>query len=145
MYDVRPQILPIICIFIVVIFLNVLSEFYGYSFTLFLFVLPLFIFLGSLRFKFNIYDDYLVYQVIILFKISFLKKEIHPTQINQLKFFEVGWFKRAAVIKLKQGINIRLAILEPTEANDHLHEFAKKHNIMVDKTKDYLRLERRNK
>jgi len=75
---------------------------------------------------------------------GFENKEIYPNQIKQLNFFEVGWFKKAAAIKLHIGMNVRLAILEP-EANDHLLEFAKKHDIMVHKTKDYLRLERRNK
>ncbi|WP_416150288.1 hypothetical protein ACM26V_04705 [Salipaludibacillus sp. HK11] len=145
MYDVRPQILPVICIICLVTFWNVLSSFHGSFFTTFLFVLPLAIFFGSYRFKFNIHEDRLVYQLIILFKISIFKKDIYPNQIKQLKFFDVGWFKKAAVIKLHKGLNIRLAILEPTEANDHLLEFAKKHDIMLQKTKNYLRLERRKK
>ncbi|MDQ0257966.1 hypothetical protein J2S74_005429 [Evansella vedderi] len=145
MYNVRPQILPVVCIFSIVIFWNVLREFYGVSSSSFLLFLLLVIVSSSYRFKFIINDDHLVYQVFILFKYSVFKKEIYPEQIKELKFFEVGWFKKAAVIKCIKGMNIRLAILEPTEAYDHLLGFARKHNITIYKTKDYLRLERRVK
>jgi len=110
MYDVRPQILPVICIICLVTFWNVLSSFHGSSFTIFLFVLPFAIFLGSYRFKLKIHDDRLVYQVIILFKVSILKKEIYPNQIKQLNFFEVGWFKKAAAIKLHVGMNMTVCL-----------------------------------
>ncbi|GAE26640.1 hypothetical protein JCM9140_2724 [Halalkalibacter wakoensis JCM 9140] len=123
-----------------------MREFDGGSLSAFLLLALLAAALSSYRFQFNINGDYLVYQVFILFNVPIWKKEIYPDQIKQLKFNEVWYgFKRAAVIKLNKGMNIRLSILEQREGYDHLLEFARKHNLEVYKTKDYLWLEERNR
>ena len=93
------------------------------------------------RFRLNINDENLVYEILIFNK-SIVKQRIFPEDINQLKFTRVGWAKKGAKIKVKKGINVRLAVLEPPKAYDHLIEFAKKHDITIVKTKDYLILER---
>ncbi|WP_404451883.1 hypothetical protein LG329_16275 [Virgibacillus necropolis] len=141
MYNVIPQRLSIFITIFIVILWNVLVDYYGGSLSLFLLLLLLAVGLASLRFKFKIHDDHLVYQI-LLFNKSIIKKEIYPDQINQLKFVRVGWSKKAAIIKVNKGINIRLAMLETPKAYEHLIEFAEKRDITIFKTKDYLILER---
>lgn len=140
-YHLNPQKLPIFNIVFIVILWDVLASFYGRSLFLFLLVILLGIGLASIRFKFKIHDSHLVYQI-MLFNKSIIKKAIYPEQINLMKFIRVGWAKKAAIIKVKKGINIRLAVLEPQKAYDHLIEFAKNYDITIVKTKDYLILER---
>ena len=140
-YDVRPERLFIFNIIFIVILWNVLADYYGRTLYLFLSILLLTIIVASFRFKFTIYPDSLGYQM-TLFNKSIIKKEIYPDQINQVKFIRVGWAKKAAVIKVNKGINIRLAILEPQKAYEHLIEYAEVHNITIVKSKDYLILER---
>lgn len=129
-----------ITIFIVILW-DVLSTYYGRSFSLFLFVLLIAIGLASFRFKFTIHPEHFIYQILLFNKII-LKKEIYPEQVNQLKLIRVGWAKKAAIIKMKKGINIRLSVLEPPEAYEQLIEFAEKHDIKIFKTNDYFILER---
>ncbi|WP_163529973.1 hypothetical protein [Halobacillus ihumii] len=73
-----------------------------------------------------------------------MKKELYPSQINQLKFTRVGWSHKAAFIKVNKGIHIPLAVLEPRKAYDHLIEFGEDNDITIYKTKDYEILERMN-
>ncbi|MEC5425250.1 hypothetical protein QGM71_17330 [Virgibacillus sp. C22-A2] len=120
---------------------SVLADYYGRTLSLFLSILLLTIILASFRFKFTIHTDHLVYQI-FLFNKSIIKKEIYPDQINQVKFIRVGWAKKAAIIKINKGINIRLAVLEPQKAYEHLIEYAEIHDITIFKSKDYLILER---
>ncbi|MFC4022356.1 hypothetical protein ACFOUV_00830 [Oceanobacillus longus] len=120
---------------------NVLADYYGGILPLFSSILLLVILLASFRFKFIIHPDHLVYQI-LLFNKSVIKREIYPEQINQVKFMRVGWAKKAAIIKVNKGINIRLAVLEPQKAYDHLIEYAEIHDITIFKSKDYLILER---
>lgn len=141
MYNIRPQRLTIYIIIFIVILWNVLTDYYGGTLSLFFLVLLLAVGLASIRFKFKIHDDHLVYQL-LLFNKPIIKKEIYPDQINQLKFIRVGWSKKAAIIKVNKGINIRLAVLEPQKAYEHLIQFTDKYDITVFKTKDYLILER---
>lgn len=118
-----------------------LTDYYGSSLSLFLLFLLLAIALASIKYKFKIHDDHFVYQI-LLFNKPIIKKGVFPDQINQIKFIRVGWSKKAAIIKVNKGINIRLAVLEPPKAYEHLIEFAEKQDITILKTKDYLILER---
>ena len=126
---------------IFILFLNVVSDYYGGSSSLNLSVLLVAVVFAFVRFRLNINDENLVYEILI-FKKSIVKQRIFPEDINQLKFTRVGWAKKSAKIKVNKGINVRLAVLEPPKAYDHLIEFAEKHDITIVKTKDYLILER---
>lgn len=66
-----------------------------------------------------------------------------PDQVEQMKFIRAGWAKKAAIIKLEKGMDIRLAVIYLEEAYEHLLEFAEKHDISIVKTNDYLTLERK--
>ncbi|MFC7321644.1 hypothetical protein [Halobacillus campisalis] len=140
-YKIKPKELSFFSIFFVVMLWNVLADYLGSSILLFLIVLLFGTGLTSLRFSFEIHENHLVYRTFLLNK-SIIKKEIYPPQINQLKFTRVGWAKKAAIIKTDKALNVRLAVLTPKTAYDHLMEFAENHDIKVLKTKDYLTLER---
>ncbi|MDE5416041.1 hypothetical protein [Alkalihalobacterium chitinilyticum] len=141
-YGIRPLRLSMISMIFVPLLWSVLVQYYGWSFSTFFSVLFIVVALGSIRFKLEINDNHLVYEVFILFKISIIKKEIHPSEVAHLKFTRVGWAKKAAILKTNKGSNIRLVVLEPPEAYEHLMEFAVKHDLDIVKTKDYLILER---
>lgn len=141
-YDINPQRLSIfIPAFIIILWIELANHFER-SIWLFLIVLLIGIGLSSFRFKFTVYTEHLTYQI-LLFNKSIMKKEIYPDQVNELKFIRVGWAKKAAIIKMKKGLNIRLSVLKPQDAYDHLIEFAEKQDISISKTRDYQILERR--
>ena len=140
-YKIRAHRYPIVMTIIFVLFMNVVVDYFGGSSSLYLLVLLVAVVFALIRFRFNIHDENLVYEILIFNK-SIVKQRIFPEDINQLKFTRVGWAKKAAKIKVNKGINVRLAVLEPPKAYDHLIEFAMKHDITIVKTKDYLILER---
>jgi hypothetical protein len=121
--------------------MNVVVDYYGGSSSLYLLFLLVTVVFALIRFRFKIHDENLVYEILIFNK-SIVNQRIFPEDINQLKFTRVCWAKKAAKIKVNKGIDVRLAVLEPPNAYDHLIEFAKKHDITIVKTKDYLILER---
>ncbi len=142
-YRINPLRWSTISIFLIVILWSLLSDYYGSSLLLFLlYLLVVIVFASSIRFKFEIHDNHLVYQV-LLFKRSINKKKMDPDQVEQMKFIRAGWAKKAAIIKLEKGMDIRLVVLYPEEAYEHLLEFARKHDISIVKTNDYLTLERK--
>ncbi|RLL48463.1 hypothetical protein D8M04_04160 [Oceanobacillus piezotolerans] len=109
-YNINSQRQSIFITIFIVLLWNVLADYYGQSLSLFLFVLLIAIWLASFRFKFTIHREHLIYQI-LLFNKPIIKKNIYPDQINQLKLIRVGWAKKAAIIKMKKGINIRLCVL----------------------------------
>lgn len=140
-YNLRPLRLSIISIFLIVILWNLLTSYFGVSVPLFLVVLLIAVGLASFRFKIRINDDHLVYEVFFFFKFNIMKKVISPSEINHMKFIRVSWAKKATILKLKNGFNIRLAVIETNKAINHLIDFANKHDITIIKTNDYLILE----
>ncbi|MUK87814.1 hypothetical protein GMD78_05285 [Ornithinibacillus sp. L9] len=140
-YNITPGRLSIFNAIFVLLLWHVLSENFGRSLLIPILVLLIAVGIASIRFKFKIMDEQLVYEILYFSK-SIIKKEIYPSQIIQLKFIRVGWAKKAAIIEIDKGINIRLAVLEPPTAYEHLLKFAEKHDISILKTRDYLILEK---
>lgn len=140
-YKIRPHRYPIVMTIMFVLFMNVVVDYFDGSSSLFLLGFIVAVVFALIRFRFNIHAEHLVYEILIYNK-SIVKQRISPEDISQLKFTRVGWAKKAAKINVNKGINVRLAVLEPPKAYDHLIEFAKKHDITIVKTKDYLILER---
>ena len=140
-YIIRPQRFPTFLLIGYVTLLNILSDINVGSRVLYVLIVLLATVLLFISFKFSIHNDQLVYEI-LLFKKPIVIKRIYPEEIKYLKFIRVGWAKKAAIIKMKKGINIRLALLEPPKAYDHLIEFAETHEVAIVKSKDYLILER---
>ena len=93
-----------------------------------------------IRFRFVIDDGYLTFQT-LFFSNPIYKKVLLPNQINEIKFIRFGWTKYA-VIKVKKGLNVRIANFTPSNVFNDLIEFADEEGIPIFKTKDYLRLEK---
>ncbi|PSL41783.1 hypothetical protein B0H99_10126 [Planomicrobium soli] len=121
-----------------------MADYFKWSFNPYLLFLLIVAVFSLVRFKLTIYAEKMVYEILLVNK-SIIKKKILPIHINQMKFIRVGWAQKAAIIKVKKGINVRLVVLEPPKAYDHLIEFATIHDIPIAKTKDYLILERMKK
>lgn len=140
-YHLIPQRLPVLSTIFIVILGNIINDYFGSSFSIYLILLLLVVIVCPIRFKFKINEDHLVYQI-FYFKKSILRKNIFPNQIKQIKFIRVGWAKKGATIKVHNGFNFRLSILQPQTAYDDLIKFSNKHDITVLKTKDYILLEK---
>ncbi|MBA2175997.1 hypothetical protein H0266_13960 [Halobacillus locisalis] len=71
-----------------------------------------------------------------------MKLEVQPEEIPRVKFFRVSWKEKAAVVKRKSGMNIRLVVFKSPEAYDALQKFCEEHSVEVVKTRDYLIMEK---
>ncbi|MBU9721263.1 MULTISPECIES: hypothetical protein [Bacillaceae] len=105
MYQVQRLNLPTFGIAATILVWNIITG----SFIPLIALISTVIFFGSFQSKFSIHDDHVQYQVYILFKVPIFNRVIYPNQINEIKFFRVGWLKKAAILRLKKGLNIRLA------------------------------------
>ena len=123
-YKIRAHRFIIIMTIIFALFMNVVVDYFGGSSSHYLLVLMIAVLFGLIRFRFNIHEEDLVYEILIFNK-SIVKQRIFPKDIIQMKFTRVGWAKKAAKIKVNKGIDVRLAVLEPPIAYDHLIDFAK--------------------
>ncbi|WP_163582099.1 hypothetical protein [Gracilibacillus saliphilus] len=142
-YHINPLRWGNISTFAIVLTWLAISDYYGRSWTLFLlYLLFVVVFAVSIHFRFTIHEDHLVYRVLV-FKKAIIKKVIYPIQIDKIEFIRAGWNRKAAILKTNEGENIRLVVLQPEEAYDHLIEFAEKQDISITKTDDYYTLERK--
>jgi len=94
-----------------------------------------------IQYKFKIDDGHLTYQILFL-TVPIYKKVVYPNQIIQIKFKRVGWAKKATIIQVKKGVNIRLVNFVPNNIFGELINFANKYSISISKTRDYLILEK---
>ncbi|AIF45268.1 hypothetical protein [Virgibacillus sp. SK37] len=140
-YKLDHQRLRMLIIVFLVISWNVVTDYYDFSYLLLFVFLLSAVILGSFHFHFKINEDQLIYKISFM-KIRVWEKHIYPNQIERLKFIRVSWATKAAIIKINNGLNIRLAVLEPKTGYDHLLAFAEENQVAVEKTKDYSILER---
>ena len=103
----------------------------------------LIIILGLLliKYKFEINDDCLTYQI-LFFGLPFYKKRIPPNEITQIRFKRVGWSSKGAIIRVHKGFNIRIVYFVPDNVFKDLLDFASRMDIPYFKTKDYCILEK---
>ena len=95
-----------------------------------------------IRFKFTIHDGFLTYQVFLFLNRPIYTKVIKSSNINKIKFKRVNWATKGAVIQPQKGFNIRIIYFLPGDVLDVLLQFADENGIEIDKTRDYLILER---
>lgn len=112
----------------------------GFFFIQLFFVLVI-LMLILIEFKFSIDESLLSYQILFL-SIPIYKKVVYPNQITQLKFKRVGWSTKGAIIQVNKGFNIRVVNFVPQTIFEDLIAFAKKYDISINKSKDYLTLEK---
>jgi hypothetical protein len=89
----------------------------------------------------TITSDYLEYKIKI-FKFTIYRKLLTPDKIKKIKFGRIGWSTKNAVVKVRRGFNFSVAQFYSTQLIAELEEFALENNIEVQKTKDYLLLEK---
>lgn len=93
--------------------------------------------------KFKILEDSLNYQA-LLFTFTIYKKQVHHNQIDSMKFKRVGWAKKSVTVKSNKGLNLRISNFYPKGVYNDLIAYAEKYSIPINKTKDYLILEKLN-
>lgn len=103
-------------------------------------VLTLAVLIALLRFSLEIHPDLLIYRIAFR-KRTILEKEMRPEEIARIKFFRAGMSEKAAVIKRKDGWNIRLVVFKSHHPYDLLQAFAEVHELNVEMTKKYLLIE----
>ena len=63
-------------------------------------------------------------------------------KIKKIKFGRIGWTTKNAVVKVRRGFNFGVAHFFSEQLIEELEEFALANNIEIQKTKDYLLLEK---
>ncbi|WP_164669857.1 hypothetical protein [Virgibacillus doumboii] len=92
--------------------------------------------LAFMSFALRIVDNKLIYKATI-FGITFYKKTSESVQITELKLKRAGWAKKCAIVKVKDGLNLRIIDFHPNSVYDELQSFAEKHGIRMVRTKNY--------
>lgn len=94
-----------------------------------------------IKYSFKMEEDHLTYTVTLL-NISIYQKKTVQSNIKKMIFKRVGWKTKLAVIKLEKGLSIRVSLFTPNTIYEDLLGFCKENGIQVEKTKDYLILEK---
>ncbi|MBT2637575.1 MULTISPECIES: hypothetical protein [unclassified Bacillus (in: firmicutes)] len=77
-----------------------------------------------------------------LFKFTIYRRILTPEKINKIKFCRIGWSMKNAVVKVRGGFNFSVAYFNSEQLKAELEEFALAKNVEIQKTKDYLLLEK---
>lgn len=94
-----------------------------------------------LRFHLSFTSRQIEYKITIL-NITIYRK-IHTSEnIKKIKFGRIGWSTKNAVVKVRRGFNFGVAQFYSEKLIGELEEFALTHNIEIQKTRDYLLLEK---
>ncbi|TSI03695.1 hypothetical protein [Lysinibacillus sp. BW-2-10] len=104
-------------------------------------LLLLFVF-SFLEFRLAIHEGKLIYQLRFL-SWALFTRVIPPNQITKIKFIRTGWVNKGAIVKTAKGCNLRIINFRPKNVTTELHQFTLENNILVEKSKDYLILERK--
>ncbi|WP_079505678.1 hypothetical protein [Mesobacillus jeotgali] len=77
-----------------------------------------------------------------LFKVTVYRKILTPEKIKKIKFGRIGWATKNAVVKVRRGFNFGVAYFYSEQLISELEAFALANNVEIQKTKDYLLLEK---
>ena len=91
--------------------------------------------------QFTIKSDHLEYKV-KLFKFTLYRMVLTPDKIKKIKFGRIGWSTKNAVVKVRRGFNFSAAYFNSEQLISELEEFALANHIEIQKTRDYLLLEK---
>ncbi|MBS8266808.1 hypothetical protein DYI25_20490 [Mesobacillus boroniphilus] len=89
----------------------------------------------------TITSDQLDYKI-KFFKLTLYRKILTPEKIKKIKFGRIGWTTKNAVVKVRRGFNFNVAHFYSEQLIRELEEFALANKIEIQKTKDYLLLEK---
>ncbi|MUK87987.1 hypothetical protein GMD78_06190 [Ornithinibacillus sp. L9] len=97
--------------------------------------------LAFIRYTLTINDDQIVYKI-FCFSIPVHYKIVIPNEIERMIFKRYGWATKGVSIKLHKGLSIRVAKFTPKGIFDQLEKFSREKGVAIEKTKDYLILEK---
>jgi hypothetical protein len=89
----------------------------------------------------TITSDHLEYKI-KFFRITIYRKILTSENIKKIKFGRIGWSTKNAVVKVRGGFNFGVAYFSSEQLIRELEEFARVDHIEVQKTRDYLLLEK---
>ena len=89
----------------------------------------------------TITSDQLEYKL-KLFKFTIYRRVLTPEKIKKIKFGRIGWSTKNAVVKVRRGFNFGVAHFYSEQLIRELEEFAMVNHIEIQKTRDYLLLEK---
>ncbi|CDQ41969.1 hypothetical protein [Virgibacillus salexigens] len=141
-YQLRPYRFHFFSLVLTIICYNYITDHYGWLISIPISFILILI-LTSIKITLTINEASISYEMSFL-HLSIYRKELSPVEISQIKFFRIRWKTKAAEIKRVKGWNWRVADFGKEEVFDYLLDVANKHQIKVDKTKDYLILEKQN-
>ena len=136
---VEPNLLFIQVIILITVLMSAWETVWIRTFTIILLLCITCLFF--ITYSLKIEEDHLTYTISLL-NISIYQKNSIPSNIKRVIFKRVGWKTKLAVIKLEQGVSIRVSLFTPNTIYEDLALFCKENNIHVQKTKDYLILEK---
>lgn len=93
------------------------------------------------KYVFTMNEEMLNYKI-SLFNIKIYEKKTYKSNIKKTIFKRAGWKTKVAIIKLKKGFPIRIALFTPTTIFEDLLAFCDKNAIQVEKSADYKILEK---
>ncbi|GAM14180.1 hypothetical protein [Mesobacillus selenatarsenatis] len=89
----------------------------------------------------TITSDHLEYKI-KFFKFTIYRKLLTSDKIKKIKFGRIGWSTKNAVVKVRGGFNFGVAHFYSEQLIGELEKFALANNIEIQKTRDYLLLEK---
>jgi HJR/Mrr/RecB family endonuclease len=89
----------------------------------------------------TITSNHLEYKI-KFFRFTLYRKTLTSEKIKKIKFARIGWSTKNAVVKVRGGFNFGVAHFYSEQLIGELEEFALANNIEIQKTRDYLLLEK---
>lgn len=86
-------------------------------------------------------SDHLEYKI-KFFKFTIYRKLLTPDKIKKIKFGRIGWSTKNVVVKVRRGFNFSVAQFYSEQLIGELEKFALANNIEIQKSRDYLLLEK---
>lgn len=94
-----------------------------------------------LDFRLEVADGCLTYKIRV-FTFTIYHKTVSHQQIKMMTFKRAGWSQKCVIVKHDKGFNFRILNFTPKNIYDELMEFGSRYEIPMNKTKDYLLLEK---
>lgn len=94
-----------------------------------------------LQFHLTVQTSHLEYKMTI-YKFTIYRIILNSEKIKKIKFGRIGWTTKNAVLKVKGSFNFGVAYFNNEKLVQELEQFAYSNSIEIQKTKDYILLEK---
>ncbi|WHX41644.1 hypothetical protein QNH36_05675 [Mesobacillus sp. AQ2] len=134
-YSGRPPIYIMYSLLVVMPFSSNFNKFFQ-------FLIPItLVMISLLRFHLTLSSHQIEYKITIA-NIMIYKKILTSEKIKKVKFGRIGWTTKNAVVKVRRGFNIGVAYFYSGQLIAELEDFALANHIEIQKTRDFLLLEK---